>query len=51
MSSVISVKKRSAKSVKIQLNKKTKKLQSIYVEVFPLNNKEYAYNSKFIAMN
>ena len=51
MSSNISVKNRSAKSVKIQLNKKIKNLQPIYVEIFPLNNKEYAYNSKLIALN
>ena len=51
MSSNISVKTRSAKSVKIQLNKKIKNLQSIYLEIFPLNNKEYAYNSKLIALN
>lgn len=51
MSSIISVKNRSPKSVKIQLNKKIKNLQSIYLEIFPLNNKEYAYNSKLIALN
>jgi hypothetical protein len=51
MSSVVSIKTRSVKSVKIQLNKKIKNLQSIYLEIFPLSNKEYAYNSKLIGLN